>query len=120
MNDALAVFPRSVAPLAVFGAVETAALVVLMFLGRVSYGLYLIHFLIFDGYDAVAVRYFPRLVTHEDVGLIWIRFVIASTCAILFAWLSRETIEEFFLTLAKTDSPARTLVASSRHVHEGV
>jgi peptidoglycan/LPS O-acetylase OafA/YrhL len=94
---------------------------VLMFLGRISYGLYLIHFLILDEYDAVAMRYFPRLVAaHGDVGLIWIRFVIASTCSILIAWLSRETIEEFFLNLAKRDSPARPLVPSSRHVHQGV
>jgi peptidoglycan/LPS O-acetylase OafA/YrhL len=85
----------------VLGTGKWKALVVpkpLLFFGRISYGLYLIHFLMFDEYDAVATRYFPHLVPSQgQLSLLWIRFLIASTGAILIAWISRETFEEFFL-----------------------
>jgi peptidoglycan/LPS O-acetylase OafA/YrhL len=118
------VFVGTVTLFLVLGTGRSKSLVLspmLRFFGRISYGLYLIHFFIFDEYDVVAARYFPRLVAaHGQIGPIWIRFVIGSTCAILIAWLSRETIEEFFLNLAKRDFPARPLFPTSRHVHQGV
>ena len=87
----------------VLGTGRWKALVVprpLLFFGRISYGLYLVHMLVFDEYDAVARRYLPYLVASEgQVLLWWIRFAIASGGAILLAWLSRETLEEFFLNL---------------------
>jgi peptidoglycan/LPS O-acetylase OafA/YrhL len=87
----------------------------LRFLGRISYGLYLIHFLVFDEYDVVSSRYFPRLAaTDAHGGPIWIRFAAASTCAILIAWLSRETIEEFFMSLGKSGSHARPQFRGAR------
>src|SRR5258705_3617532 len=70
----------------------------LQFFGRISYGLYLIHYLMFDAYDAVAACYFPRLTPDAGGGgLLWVRFLTASAVAILIAWISRETLEEFFL-----------------------
>jgi peptidoglycan/LPS O-acetylase OafA/YrhL len=93
----------------------------LLFLGRISYGLYLIHFLMFDEYDVVAIHYFPRLIAAPGhVAAIWIRFVIASTCAILIAWLSRETVEQFFLNLAMRGPRTKPLFPSSRHAHQSV
>ena len=75
---------------------------VLRFFGRISYGLYLIHFLILDKYDAIATRYFPQLLPSDgQLSLLSIRFLIASAAAILVAWISRETFEEFFLALGK-------------------
>jgi len=74
----------------------------LRFFGRISYGLYLIHFLLFDKYDAIATRYFPRLLPSAgQIGLLSIRFLIASAAAIVAAWISRETFEHFFLTLGR-------------------
>jgi peptidoglycan/LPS O-acetylase OafA/YrhL len=74
----------------------------LRFFGRISYGLYLIHFLMFDKYDAIATRYFPSLIPSQgQLSLFSIRFLIASAAAILVAWISRETFEEFFLGLAR-------------------
>jgi peptidoglycan/LPS O-acetylase OafA/YrhL len=70
----------------------------LRFFGRISYGLYLIHFLMFDAYDAVTTHYFPLLAPSQGrLSLLSIRFLIGSTVAILAAWISRETLEEFFL-----------------------
>jgi peptidoglycan/LPS O-acetylase OafA/YrhL len=94
-------FVGVVALFLVLGTGKWKALVVpkpLLFFGRISYGLYLIHYLMFDEYDAVATRYFPHLVpSHGQLILLWIRFLIASSGAILIAWVSRETFEEFFL-----------------------
>jgi peptidoglycan/LPS O-acetylase OafA/YrhL len=69
------------------------------FLGRISYGLYLVHVLLFDAYDAIVSRYVPRLdATSGQLDLLWIRCLICSVAAILIAWISRETFEEYFLS----------------------
>ena len=74
----------------------------LRFFGRISYGLYLIHFMMFDKYDAIATRYFSRLMPSQgQLSLFSIRFLIASAAAIMVAWISRETFEELFLALGK-------------------
>ena len=72
----------------------------LRFFGRISYGLYLVHLLIFDAYDAITARYFPVLSVLRGhlIGVLWIRFLVASAAAVLVAWISRETFEEFFLS----------------------
>jgi peptidoglycan/LPS O-acetylase OafA/YrhL len=83
------------------------------FLGRISYGLYLVHVLLFDAYDAVVSRYIPRLdATSGQLKLLWIRFLIGSAAAILVAWVSRETFEEFFLSRKEDWSAAKIPAAA--------
>jgi peptidoglycan/LPS O-acetylase OafA/YrhL len=75
----------------------------LLFLGRISYGLYLIHFLVFDEYDVIALRYNPDLLPSQgQLSLLCLRFLVGSTAAILIAWISRETFEDFFLKLPRS------------------
>jgi peptidoglycan/LPS O-acetylase OafA/YrhL len=86
----------------------------LRFFGRISYGLYLIHFLMFDKYDAIATRYFPGLIPSQgQLSLFAIRFLIASAAAIVVAWISRETFEEFFLALGKRRAPETSSVGAA-------
>jgi peptidoglycan/LPS O-acetylase OafA/YrhL len=83
------------------------------FLGRISYGLYLVHVLLFDAYDAVVSRYISRLdAASGQLDVLWIRFLIASTAAILVAWISRETFEEFFLSRKENWSAAKIPAAA--------
>ena len=72
----------------------------LRFFGYISYGLYLIHMLVFRVYDRVAHRYWPQLlpsVGHFD--LVVLRFLLAGGAAILLAYLSRKYFEDRFLRL---------------------
>jgi len=71
----------------------------LRYLGRISYGLYLIHVLAFDAFDHVVKKKFLSRETFfrgTAPGLA-LRFVIAGGFAILVASLSREYFESFFL-----------------------
>jgi peptidoglycan/LPS O-acetylase OafA/YrhL len=61
----------------------------LRFLGRISYGLYLVHLLCFHAVD----RFFHW---HALSGLV-IRFFLAATLAVILSWLSRTYFEERFL-----------------------
>jgi peptidoglycan/LPS O-acetylase OafA/YrhL len=106
------IFVGVVALFLVLGTGQWKTLVIpkaLRFFGRISYGLYLIHFLMFDAYDAVAIRYVPRLAASEgQLSLLWIRLLIAGTAATLTAWISRETFEEFFLRRSRSGWGLRT------------
>jgi peptidoglycan/LPS O-acetylase OafA/YrhL len=68
---------------------------ILEFFGYISYGLYLIHWLVFDRFDALvnAVRPGTYPATGQP-GLILIRFVSAGVIATLVAFLSRRYIED--------------------------
>jgi peptidoglycan/LPS O-acetylase OafA/YrhL len=68
---------------------------ILEFFGYISYGLYLTHWLVFDGFDATvnAFRPGPYPATGQP-GLILIRFVSAGAIATLVAFLSRRYIED--------------------------
>ena len=71
---------------------------ILAFFGYISYGLYLIHPMIFRVYDKVTGRFWPWLqpsVGH--FGLIVLRFAVVSATAIGLAYISREYYEEWFL-----------------------
>ena len=79
---------------------------ILAFFGYISYGLYLIHPMIFRIYDKVTGRFWPRLqpsVGH--FGLIVLRFAVVSATAIGLSYLSREYYEEWFLRRKDRISP---------------
>src|SRR5579871_3283741 len=62
----------------------------LLFIGEISYGLYLVHSLVFIVY---------RRIFHPagDLGSILIEFLVCASISILLATVSRFTIEEWFL-----------------------
>jgi peptidoglycan/LPS O-acetylase OafA/YrhL len=71
---------------------------VLRFFGEISYGLYLIHLLIFSGYDAVLrTLNISDGMPHRRAVAILIRFIVASGVSVLIAYWSRWRFEEWFL-----------------------
>jgi peptidoglycan/LPS O-acetylase OafA/YrhL len=73
---------------------------IMNFFGKISYGLYLYHLMVFMGYDWVAkkvdLKFRFNLTLWEQA---WARMVIASAAAIVVACLSRRYFEEPFLRL---------------------
>jgi peptidoglycan/LPS O-acetylase OafA/YrhL len=73
---------------------------VLAFYGDISYGFYLIHWLIFIGYDAVIARYLgPAYHFAVSFKLLAMHFCIVFVAATFLAWLSRRFYEERLLRL---------------------
>ena len=64
----------------------------LLFVGEISYGLYLVHSLVFIAYRRI-------FHTAGDLGSILIEFLVCASISILLATVSRFTIEEWFLRL---------------------
>jgi len=72
----------------------------LRFLGYISYGLYLNHFLAFRVYDLMCRRYFPSLLPSSGhFALVLLKFALAGGGAIAVAYVSRKYYEERFLRL---------------------
>ena len=70
----------------------------LRFCGYISYGLYLIHLLMFRSSELLLLPATGRL--ESQVGttcVVLLKFLLGSTLAILLAYLSRRSLEEFFL-----------------------
>jgi peptidoglycan/LPS O-acetylase OafA/YrhL len=80
---------------------------VLQFFGEISYGLYLVHWLFFAGYDAVVSRHWPGAHPTEG-GMRWLllRFICAVGLASISAFLSRRYFEGPFLRLKNRWSTA--------------
>jgi peptidoglycan/LPS O-acetylase OafA/YrhL len=73
---------------------------VLRFLGYISYGLYLVHLLVFRMYDKLCRNFWPSLQPIPDrFGLVVLRFFLAGGAAVGVAYLSRKYFEERFLRL---------------------
>jgi peptidoglycan/LPS O-acetylase OafA/YrhL len=73
---------------------------VLTFFGDISYGLYLIHMLVFGAFNAVQDWLFPwapHLKGHFEVFLV--RFLVSFPIATLLAAISRRYFEEPFLKI---------------------
>jgi len=68
----------------------------LIFLGYISYGLYLVHMIVFRLYDRYAAGTLLGGYEHS-FALLTLRAALCSTASILIAWLSRETLEAWFL-----------------------
>lgn len=80
---------------------------ILRFLGYISYGLYLIHLLVFRLYDKACHQFAPSLVPRNDhFELVVVRFAIAGGAAVLLAYLSRAYFEARFLRLKDRLTPA--------------
>ncbi len=68
----------------------------LAFLGYISYGLYLVHTLVFRCYDAAVAGTGLGGFEHS-FALLTLRAILAGAASILLAWLSRSTLEAWFL-----------------------
>jgi peptidoglycan/LPS O-acetylase OafA/YrhL len=78
----------------------------LQFFGYISYGLYLIHLMIFHLYDKVTRIFWPWLqpsLGHFD--LIVLRFAVGGAVAVGLAYISRKYYEEWFLQLKERIAP---------------
>ncbi len=72
----------------------------LVFLGEISYGLYLIHMLIFNLFDNLQHQFFPMLPSFKGhFGMMTVRFLISGGLAILLAFISRRYFEGPILRL---------------------
>lgn len=81
---------------------------ILLFLGRISYGLYLYHLLVFVAYDRLILWLKPAaLVSLNNWESMWVRFLIAGLAAIGTSYLSRLYFEEPFLRLKNKFTPSR-------------
>jgi len=79
---------------------------VLQFFGYISYGLYLVHPMIFRVYDRVTRMSWPRLQpSAEHFSLIVLRFAVVSAAAVGLSYVSRRYYEEWFLRLKDRVAP---------------
>ena len=75
---------------------------ILHFFGYISYGLYLIHLMVFRLYDTLARKVAPSLLpSDKHFDLIVMRFFVAGGAAIAIAYISRNTFEQRFLDMKR-------------------
>jgi len=86
---------------------------ILKLLGFVSYGLYLIHVLVFRVTEMLFFSLWPMFGHVGSTGLMLIRFVRGSCLAILLAYLSRRSLEEFFLRMGFSSSRRSTIATQA-------
>ena len=79
------------------GSYRRLVLRILAFYGFISYGLYLIHALIFSLYNNVSVRFVPAFYVGHSFRKCLLRLLIVLIIATTVAYASRVTFEEFFL-----------------------
>ena len=72
---------------------------ILSFYGFISYGLYLIHALLFNLYNDATSIFAPSLHVGESFGKCLLRLAIVLFIATAVAYVSRTTYEEFFLRM---------------------
>ena len=73
---------------------------IFQFLGRISYGVYLTHMLIFEAVTHLTLSYCPTLMPSAGhFNLIVLQFFIAGSLTIGISYLSRDYFEEPFLRL---------------------
>lgn len=77
---------------------------VLQFFGYISYGLYLVHPMIFRVYDRVT-RMSWLQPSAEHFNLIVLRFAVVSAAAVGLSYVSRRYYEEWFLRLKERVAP---------------
>lgn len=74
----------------------------LRFFGEISYGLYLIHMLVFDLEDYLVGRLFPSLAVSGHFGIMVLLFTLALGFTVAVAYVSRWHFEEPFLATERT------------------
>jgi peptidoglycan/LPS O-acetylase OafA/YrhL len=80
---------------------------ILLFFGRISYGLYLYHLLVFTAYDRFVARFASQVVANlSSWQNLWLRFTIVGLIAVVISYLSRRYFEEPFLRLKDRFTPA--------------
>ncbi|MBS1840389.1 MAG: acyltransferase [Acidobacteria bacterium] len=96
-------FTGSLALLLLFGTSKWKSFVnyrLLSFYGDISYGLYLIHWIVFMCYDAIMRFYAPEWAQFVgNIRLLSLRFLMVMAAATLVAWISRKFFEERSLRL---------------------
>lgn len=80
----------------------------LRFFGYISYGLYLIHYMIYDLYDAIPYNAHRPSSLYTTLA----RFTWGFAISLVLAILSRRYFEQFFLQLKEKLVPARSAVTS--------
>jgi len=87
----------------------------LVFLGHISYGLYLYHLIFLSAYGWATQRlHFQAWWNATLWQQLWLRAVVAGVAAITFSYLSREYFEDFFLRLKNTSrSSALNTISTS-------
>jgi len=76
----------------------------LTFFGEISYGLYLLHMLVFNIFDNFQHRFFPLIPEFRGhIEVMTVRFLIGGSVAVFLAFLSRRYFEEPFLRLKDRD-----------------
>jgi peptidoglycan/LPS O-acetylase OafA/YrhL len=84
----------------------------LRFYGYISYGLYLIHLLVFETYDKFVRNHWSQLPPSiGHFGIMTLRFAVCAGVSTGLAYLSRRYFEEPFLRMK--DRFARTTIAST-------
>jgi peptidoglycan/LPS O-acetylase OafA/YrhL len=72
----------------------------LRFFGYISYGLYLVHLMVFRLYDQFCHRFEPALLPRDNhLELVFLRFAAAGGAAVLLAYGSRIYYENWFLRI---------------------
>jgi peptidoglycan/LPS O-acetylase OafA/YrhL len=73
---------------------------ILRFFGYISYGLYLVHLMVFRLYDQFCHRFAPALLPRDNhLELVFLRFLLAGGAAVLLAYISRIYFENWFLRI---------------------
>ncbi|MGB6626243.1 MAG: acyltransferase family protein [Candidatus Acidiferrales bacterium] len=82
----------------------------LSFYGYISYGLYLIHLIVFDEYDRVIRKILPQFGTSNGhFAVMGMRFTICGIFATALAFVSRRYFEGPFLQMKKRYAPVSTV-----------
>jgi peptidoglycan/LPS O-acetylase OafA/YrhL len=85
----------------------------LSFYGFISYGLYLIHPLIFGLYNDACVRFAPFLAIGHSFAKCFFRLGVVLIIATALAYLSRISYEEFFLRMKRRHPRAKEMLQNS-------
>jgi peptidoglycan/LPS O-acetylase OafA/YrhL len=92
----------------------------LRFFGYISYGLYLVHLMVFRLYDKFCRHFATSLLPRDNhFELVALRFVIAGAGAVLLAYLSRVYFENRFLRLKDRTAAAEQTNPPEFAVREG-
>ena len=87
----------------------------LLFLGDISYGLYLVHLLVIIEAWKFALWVAPGFLSSQTpTELLWIRFVIVGPFAVLVAYVSRWYFEEPFLKLKNRLTPSSGAIPAEK------